>query len=194
MTGNNAVQRVYQRVLLLVSRAVVSAVSDGSKMQSLQLNALHGEVRDDVERFQNYGFTSVPHTGAEAVVVFPSGNREHGLVVVVDDRRYRLRSLSAGEVALYSDEGDAVVLKRGRVVEITTNTLRVNALSKIELNAPTVEMNASTRVQANTPVFSSSGDVQDQDGKTMSGMRTVFNGHSHSGDSGGTTGGPGGSM
>lgn len=65
------------------------------------------------------------HAGAEAVVLFPSGDRSHGVVISVADRRYRLKGLKSGEVAIYTDEGDSIILKRGRVTEITTSELVV---------------------------------------------------------------------
>lgn len=103
----------------LVARAVVQVVNDSAKLQSVQLGVLDGEDIDDGERFQQYGFTSVPMPGAEAVVVFPAGDRGHPLVVAVDDRRYRLTGLTGGEVAIYHKDGAKVLLKDGGDIEIT---------------------------------------------------------------------------
>lgn len=102
----------------LVARAVVQVVSDGGTLQGMQIGALDGEDIDDAERFQEYGFTSVPLTGAEAVVVFPGGDRGHPLVVAVDDRRHRPTGLEAGEVAVYSETGARVLLKANGDIEI----------------------------------------------------------------------------
>lgn len=107
------------RVSNMVGRAVVRAVNDGAKVQLLQLELLSGEIRDEVERFQNYGFTSRPRDGAEAAVIFVGGRREHGLVVGVDDRRSRLTNLEPGEVATYSDSGATITLKANGDVEVT---------------------------------------------------------------------------
>lgn len=104
----------------LVARADVQLVDDGKRMQILQVGAHVGEDIDDAERFQNYGFSSVPKAGAEAVVVFPGGDRGHPLVVSVDDRRYRPIGGQPGEVFMYTDEGDLVRLGRGQLVVIKT--------------------------------------------------------------------------
>ncbi|WP_431477838.1 phage baseplate assembly protein domain-containing protein [Massilia eburnea] len=61
---------------------------------------------------RNTGFTSVPKPGAEGVVVFVGGNRDHGLVIAVEDRRFRLKGLASGEVAIYDDQGQKVHLTR----------------------------------------------------------------------------------
>ena len=87
------------RVANLVARAVVQLVNDGTKLQVVQLEVLEGETRDGCERFQEYGFTSVPLAGSEAVVLFVGGRRDHPLVVAVDDRRYRKKNLAAGSTA-----------------------------------------------------------------------------------------------
>lgn len=107
------------RVANMVARAVVQLVDDGTKLQRLQLVVLDGETRSGLERFQEYGLTSVPMAGAEAVVVFVGGRRDHGLVVGVDDRRYRPTGLAPGEVALYHKDGAQVLLKADGSIEVT---------------------------------------------------------------------------
>jgi len=121
------------RLANLVSRVVLNRTDDSKKMQAVQLTALDGETRERVERVQNYGFTSVPLDGAEGVAVFVGGYRDHGLVIAMDDRRYRLTGLESGEVALYTDQGDKVVLERG-------GTIRVVASTKVVVAAPLVEL------------------------------------------------------
>jgi phage baseplate assembly protein V len=88
----------------MISRAVVELADDSTGIQSLKLSALADEERDEVERFQDYGFTGVPIFGAEAVVVCPQGNREHMIAIKVDNRLFRLKGLLPGEVAMYTDE------------------------------------------------------------------------------------------
>lgn len=178
-----------RRVLLMVGRGVLSLVNDELTLQSLQVGLLADELRDGVERFQQYGFTSHPHPGAEAVVVFAGGDRSHGLAVAVDDRRYRLRGLAQGEVALYTDEGDTVVLRRDRTIEVTAG-------AQVTVTAPLVEVAASTQVTLTTPLceitgnlevggvvvaqgaISSATSVADPTG-TMDAMRGAYNPHVH---------------
>lgn len=91
-----------------IARAVVTLVDDAPRMQLVQLGVLAGETRSDRERFQDYGLTSNPVPGAEAVVLFPNGDRGHALVVAVDDRRYRPRDLPRGVVCVYAAPTDEV--------------------------------------------------------------------------------------
>jgi len=106
-----------RRIDNLVARAVVTLVTDGAKMQTVQLAVLTEETRESCERFQPYGLTSVPLPGAEAVVVFVQGLRDHPLVVAVDDRRYRKKPLQAGEVALYNDQSIYLLLRQNSTIE-----------------------------------------------------------------------------
>ncbi|MGE4292397.1 MAG: phage baseplate assembly protein V [Desulfovibrio sp.] len=123
---------IQRRVMLMVGRAVVRAVADTPAMQELQVELLAGELRERVERFQQYGFSSHPHPGAEAACVFVGGNRDHGLILAVDDRRYRIKGLAQGEVAIYTDEdqsegGHRLVLRRGGVVDVHCRHLNLHA-------------------------------------------------------------------
>lgn len=106
-----------RRIMLMVGRAVLRAVNDGSKLQTVQLSGLKGEVLDGLERFQQYGFTGHPHPEAEAVLLALGGNRNHSVVIAVDDRRYRLKDMGQGDVALYSSGGNHVILRANGDIE-----------------------------------------------------------------------------
>lgn len=133
-----ALRPIRTRVINMVARSVVKAISDSGKLQVMQLSLMEDETREGVERFQNYGFTSHPLPGAEAVVAFVGGNRDHGLIVAVDDRRYRLNGLTEGEVAVYTDQGDSIVIRRGGTIEVTAST-------KVKVDAPAVELSGSAQ-------------------------------------------------
>jgi phage baseplate assembly protein V len=116
---NRLIEPIRRRVRLIVARAVVTLVKDSTGIQTCQLAILAGEIRDDVERLQEFGFSSVPLPGAEAVVVFAGGNRDHGIIVGVEDRKYRPTGMAAGEVQLYSAFGAKIYLKADGAVEVT---------------------------------------------------------------------------
>lgn len=113
-----------RRIMGMVGRAVLQAVDDGMRMQSVQVVALRGQVIDGAERFQDYGFTSNPHPGAEAVLLGLGGVRQHPIVVKVDDRRYRVVELETGEVCVYTDEDEdgnphRILMERGRKIRLS---------------------------------------------------------------------------
>jgi phage baseplate assembly protein V len=155
---------IAQRVRLMVSRAVIKIVDDSLKCQGLQVSLLADEVRDDVERFQEYGFTSVPEAGAEAVFVSVGGNRAHGIVVATEDRRYRIKDLDPGDVCLYTREGERVFLDDSADLvhlgaKAATDFVALAAATKSEINAlrTTVNslvttFNAHTHPYVDTPI------------------------------------------
>jgi len=146
-------------------------------LQSLQMRLTAGEVNDDMEHFEPYGFTSNPLPGAEAVATFLGGDRSHAIVLVVADRRYRLQSLVPGEVAIYTDEGDKIHLKRGRVIDIETSTLNIRA---------------STAVNFDTPTLTQTGKILSQGDQVAGGISQIKHVHSGVQPGSGQTGVPGG--
>jgi phage gp45-like len=115
------VQPLKTRLANMVARGVVQLVNDEKMMQLLQLGVLAGETvegANGAENFQPYGLASVPLRGAEAVVVFPAGDREHPLVVAVSDRRHRPTGGEPGQVTLYNQSTPRVILLPGGQVEI----------------------------------------------------------------------------
>lgn len=107
------------RVANAMARAVVNLVDDGKKLQILQLGVLAGETIDGAEHHQPYGFSSVPLAGAEAVMVFPNGDRSHPLVIVASDRRYRPTGGEAGQVNLYHYSGSKVTMLANGDIQLT---------------------------------------------------------------------------
>jgi phage baseplate assembly protein V len=127
---------IARRIRMMVSRAVIRLVNDATRTQNLQIEILKGEVYSAIERLQEYGFSSVPHAGAEAIVLSLNGDRGHGVVIVAADKRYRLTGLESGEVALHDDQGQMVAIKRDGIeiissmaVNVTSPTLTHNGVN-----------------------------------------------------------------
>jgi phage baseplate assembly protein V len=122
----------------MLARGTVVLVDALKKMQSLQLRLTADELKDNVEHFEPYGFTSNPLAGAEVLTAFIGGDRSHAVVLVASDRRYRIQELEPGEVAIYTDEGDKIHLKRGRIIDIETETLNIKASGSVNFDTPTI--------------------------------------------------------
>jgi phage baseplate assembly protein V len=153
---------VHTRVANLFARAVLSRADDDKEIQELQLGILDGETRDGIERFQEYGFTSVPEDGAEAAVLFVGGHRDHGIAVAVDDRRYRPTGLAGGEVCLYHKDGARVHFKADGSVEIIPKSGQDVRIGSADASkALALAEKVHTELDA---------------------IRTALSGHSHTGD------------
>ncbi|CAL4866738.1 hypothetical protein MMA231_00982 [Asticcacaulis sp. MM231] len=141
---------IKDRLNLMLGRAIVRLVKDSGALQLIQADRSADEPADDLERFGWYGFHSVPHEGAEAIVASLGGSRSHGVVIACEDRRYRLTGMAAGEVALADD--------LGQVVYLTRDGLRITSPLKIDIELPevTVTTNVYTVDADQTSFF---GDV-----------------------------------
>lgn len=126
----NPIRDLSSRVMMMFGRGVLRGVNDANGRQQLQVELLKGELRDGVEHMQNYGFTSHP-TGGDVAAASIGGNREQVIVLVVDDRRYRI-PLEAGEVAMYDDLGNKIELLRDMV--------KITAVQHVEVMAPTIKL------------------------------------------------------
>lgn len=132
-------------MLMTIGRGVILAINDSKNMQLAQAIFLAGEVKDDMERFQNFGFTSTPISGAEALAVFLGGERDHGVIIAVDDRRFRVKSLGPGQTAIYDAFGSVIKLNSAGKVSVEANLVELGkgTLEKV-LNGETFQMWAAT--------------------------------------------------
>lgn len=163
-----------QRVRLMLGRAIVRLVDDAKLAQELQVDLLEDESQDGVEHLQSYGLAFHPHPDAEAVVACAGGLRSHAIVIAVADRRYRLKNLQQGEVALYDDLGNLVKLGRTKI-EIT-------AVSAVDLTAPDgFTINADVTLNGK---LDATGDV------TAAGISLINHTHSGVDPGSGNTGAP----
>jgi len=189
-------QQLRTRVALLAARAAVRRVDDTEKMQTLQADLLAGNTKDGIEHFQHYGFTSKPRPpsgsmGPEGIGLALGGSRAHTAIICVDDRRYRLKALEDGEVALYDDQGQVVKLGRSLLhvkgttkVKVEAPDVDVVASGTIKLDAPNVHVTGNLGVDGDVEAggnVEADGDVSDLSGtaQTMAAMRTTYNAHVH---------------
>jgi len=164
----------------LLARAVVRGLNTATKCQMLQVVMAGGEGKSDIEHMEPYGFTAAPLMGAEAVAAYFDGDRSHGVVLVVADRRFRIKGLQSGEVAVYDDQGQSVTLTRAGII--------VDGAGK-----PITFTNATkARFEMDIEATGEIKDKCDSSGLTMSAMRVAYNSHTHkeNGSGGGTTDAP----
>ena len=185
---NRLLTNIKSRVLLMVGRGVLKAVADDAAVQVCQAALLDGELKSGIERAQNYGLTSVPPVGSVATLLFVGGDRSNGIVISAESRKFRLKGLQAGEVALYTDEGDEIRLKRGHEIAVKT--------SKFVINAAEIDLNGAVKVAQTLDVagnITGKGEVADKTGN-LTAIRSTYNGHTHTGNAGAPTSPPDATM
>lgn len=136
--------RIRKRISLMVRRAVISLVIDDNQVQVMQLKFYDKECRNEIERLQEYGFSSVPPVEGQALAVCVDGECGHYVVIATDDRRYRPRKKRPGDIMIYTmanrkDDADTehhIFLEaETRMVVIRGKNIRLEADEDIEMSA-----------------------------------------------------------
>lgn len=115
-------------------RMTLNKSNDDPMMQTSDFDGMNSDGRNKVERVQGFGFSSVPlprdeddkkqsggdstvekekGPAAEGIAIFLGGQRNHPVVIAVDDRRHRPMGMKPGENAQYDDQGQMTLLRRG---------------------------------------------------------------------------------
>ncbi|HFU1359298.1 TPA: phage baseplate assembly protein V [Citrobacter farmeri] len=177
---NTALNRIRK-----VFRGVLVRVNSTGGVQTVQAKGLAGESLQDAELFQHYGFTSNPLKGTMAVVVPVNGKTSHSIIIATENATYRLKELKSGEVALYTDEGSSIILKRGRIIEVNCDDYIVNAKNKYQVNTVNYGVTATDNAIFDTPLLKGTNEVSDAN-STMNKMREIYDehDHNHGGDAG----------
>ena len=144
--------QLIRRLDMMLARGVLRATVDSGGIQTMQVGLLAGEVADRVERFQSYGLSSVPPAGGDVLVAFVQGNRDHGVVLAVNDRGSRPRGRSLGETELYNDQNVSILLDREGDLRIRARRIIIEADETIEVTAgERIVLNAGQQIDFNAP-------------------------------------------
>lgn len=173
----DSIQRVYQRILHIVGRGRITTGNDSGAVQSQQVQLGLDEIKDNIPRLAEFGLTSMPPVGSDAVLVFIGGDRSNGAIIATGHQASRPKNLAPGETMLYSQDGKSIYITAagGIVVEAKGQAVTVS-------NATVVTINAATKVRMVTPLLEVTGDIIDNAGSnpnTIAQMRAIFNGHKH---------------
>lgn len=171
------IHRLHQRLLHAIGRGRITTGNDSGSVQTQQVKLGPLEVKDDIPRLAEFGLTSMPPIGSDAVLLFIGGDRSNGAIVATGHQASRPTGLQAGETMIYSQDGKQVYLTAGGgiVVEAKGQAVTVN-------NASIVTINAATKIRMVTPLLEVTGDIIDNVGTnqhTVAQMRSIYNGHTH---------------
>lgn len=151
------VERSLHRVRATLSRATLNVGDDSGAYQTHQIEGFPTELRNNVQRLQSPGFTSMPLPGAKALVSWQSGHRGFGSIIGIEDGRYRVTGLKPGEFALYvvygadakGENGTAQLLFKG-TADRTANVLGLT-INIGDSDTQNVTVKAGTQVTVHAP-------------------------------------------
>jgi len=106
--------------------------NDNPMMQEMSFDGMVKEGRKIVERMQSFGMSSIPlprdddkggggggggagnqkGPAAEGIAVFLGGQRNHPVVIAVDDRRHRPMGMKPGESFQYDHQGQGTLIRK----------------------------------------------------------------------------------
>lgn len=156
-----------RRLRLIADRAIVTMVNDALQRQNLQLKVLADEGADDVERFQNYGHTSVPPAGSEAIVLGLGGARAGLVAIAVEHKGFRPKGLEDGDSCLYHLEGHNLTLHKDELAELTAKTVIIHATEKLIIISTDTEvqgpLHATGPITSDTDVKVGNISLKDHD-------------------------------
>lgn len=141
-----------RRINMMISRGALEGTSDDGDIQTMQVALLADETADDVERIQTYGLSTNPPNGGDALVAFVGGNRDHGVVLAVNDRGSRPKGLKSGEVVLYNDQSVKLSLTADGDLAIETKRhVEIEATEDITIKAKTMAIEVEEGVTITAP-------------------------------------------
>lgn len=146
---------------IFLRRARIRGLKEGL-VQTVRVEALENDAKDNAERFQDYGVASNPVDG-QGLVITVGGHT----IVLRMDRLAKRPQLAPLEVSLWHDEGHNVTLRAGKLAEVNCDTFKVNAAVKVEMNTPTMtasgNFTAAGRVTGNVGVTAASKALEAHD-------------------------------
>ena len=155
----------------IAGRATIHGANEGVAMRTVQLEIFAEDVRDEVEHFEPYGFTSGVKPGSEGVAISFGGDRDHTIAIVIADRRYRMK-VATGEVAVYDDIGQSIHLSRSGIkVDGGGNPISISNTPKVDIDTPL--LHTTGKIVADGQIMDAGGS------KSMDGMRASFDNHVH---------------
>ena len=168
-----------RRALLGLRLGRIGITQEGPVVRTAQVLQATPELTDAAPIVQSYGIASRPHPGCKAITATIGGEQSPvTLIIATNDSRYHL-TLAEGEVALHTDQGDHVWLKRGKI--------EVLSVAEVDVTAPVVNITATTSATIASPLTTMTGDlmvdgnISDQAGAhgTLGALRTAYDAHAH---------------
>lgn len=174
-------QRIGRRIQAVIGRGRVTVSDDAGSAQLLQVRLGPLETRDRTPRLAEFGFSSRPPEGSDALLVFVGGDRSNGVIIATGHQDSRPRGLDVGETIVYDLFGRSIRFTKDGAISIQANGTPV-----VIDGATTVTIRATEKVRMETPLLEVTGDIVaggnvSDSVRSMAADRIKYNQHTHGG-------------
>jgi phage baseplate assembly protein V len=173
-------QSLFWSLVRSLGRGRLTRVDDSGPVQLVQMQLSQNETRDSTPRLCEYGFSSNPPAGSDAVAVFLAGNRINGVVIACGHQQYRMRGLASGEVAISDNRGQSVYLSAAGIV-VNGGGLPIKLTNTPEITADSPLMHCTGNIECDGNI-AAAGDILDNSGtnaQSMAASRRIYDIHGH---------------
>lgn len=147
MVLNRVLAPITRAMKLMVGRCLLVSADDSLQRQNVQVRLLADEVADEVEHYQQAGFTSVPLSGAVGLFLASGGKRSGLAAFLLENKEKRLKGLKAGDAAVYHiSEGHHLVLKENGVAVLMCKRFEVQASEQVHFDTPLTKFSGGVEI------------------------------------------------
>ncbi|WP_081434694.1 phage baseplate assembly protein domain-containing protein [Gluconacetobacter diazotrophicus] len=142
----NSIKHEQARIHMVKKESLSMDTQTDTSVSYSQIRGVGNGTYNYVPIVSNYGFTSVPLSGADAITLNPYGRDDNKLVIGTHDARYHPIGLSAGETQIYDDAKQSVYLTSGNDINITSNqslNIIVNGNKVVSVRGGSVYVNGN---------------------------------------------------
>ncbi|MBY8111742.1 phage baseplate assembly protein V [Vibrio fluvialis] len=132
---DKALMPLRRKIYSMVGRAIVTGVIEDLQRQNLQIRIENDESSDNIERFQDYGFSSYPPEGSEAVVLAMKGSLDQRVAVAVEKKELRPKG-EQDDVFIYHADGHFIRLTKDRKLIISVAEAILEATTSFTIISP----------------------------------------------------------
>ena len=122
------VDNLSSRIMNMASRGTTVEDDNSKGIQQAKIRGQHGEEIPKVQRWEQFGLTSRPPAGSDALILSINGTRDSAQMVAVSSPDSRLTDGAEGSTTLYDAAGNKVYLDNGGNIVIEgSGTITIKA-------------------------------------------------------------------
>ena len=128
----------YEPRATMLRRASVAEIDATGSQHLAKLRGLKGEELDKVPRIKEFGFSSRPPAGAEAMILALGGRSDRAMVLGIDHKDHGPRDLGVGHTAIYDGHGN--------MVSLVQKEIRIVGAASVTIKSPVIILDGLVRL------------------------------------------------